>query len=291
MLRLWVVAVLSGLGIIFGGVEVRPVPGVGALTLREKRVSALDLEVRGDLKGAPSGSVRYLTREDLKGLPQVSYTVTDDPNFSGSVQVRGVELEILARELARDGEKALLVAVCGDLYRGHYPQSYIKAHHPVLVLKINGEEPPGWPKSLEGSGSEMGPYLISHVRFTPSFKTLGNDEEAQIPWGVVRLDFRNEEETFGDIAPRGAKAEEPEVQDGYRIARQNCLRCHGPKSYGRLKGQLSWAGIAFFVDSSPREFETYVPQSAQMPGNPEYNEATVQALLAYFRTFLSKAKS
>jgi cytochrome c1 len=60
---------------------------------------------------------------------------------------------------------------------------------------------------------------------------------------------------------------------------------------------LSWAGIAFFVDSSPREFNAYVRNprsvapSAQMPGNPEYNDATLQALLAYFRTFLSKAKS
>lgn len=297
MPRLWFGVALASLGLVCGGMEARPVPRTGALALREKRGSALDLEVRGDLAAWPAGAVGYLTREDLKGLPQVSYTVTDDPNFGGAVRVRGVELEILARELARDGEKALVVAVCGDLYRGHYPQSYVKAHHPVLALEINGEEPSGWPKGREGSGSLMGPYLISHPRFEPSFKILGNEEQAQIPWGVVRLEFRSEEETFGDIAPRGAKAAEPEVQDGYRIARQNCLRCHGPKSYGRLKGQLSWAGIAFFVDGSPREFDAYVrnprsvTQSAQMPGNPEYNDATVQALLAYFRTFLSKAKS
>jgi hypothetical protein len=169
------------------------------------------LEVRGDVKGAPPGSIRFVTREDLNGLPQVSYTVTDDANFSGAVRVRGVEIKTLARELAAEGEKAMVVAVCGDLYRGHYPQAYVQAHRPLLVLEINGEEPGGWPKSKEGSGSAMGPYLISHPRFTPSFKILGNDEQAQIPWGVVRLEFRNEEETFGDIAPRGAKAAEPEV--------------------------------------------------------------------------------
>ena len=297
MRRLWSVVTLAGLGFVLGGVEAWPVPPTGGLVLRDQRGSALDLEIRGDLKGAPAGSVRYLTREDLKGLPQVSYTVADDPNFGGPVLVRGVEIETLARELANDGEKAMVVAVCGDLYRGHYPQSYVQAHRPVLVLEINGKAPADWPKSREGSGSGIGPYLISHPRFTPSFKTLGNEEEAQIPWGVVRLEFRSEDEILGDIAPHGAKPEEAEVRDGYQIARQNCLRCHGPKSYGRLKGQISWAGIAFFADSAPRDFDAYVrnPRSvtpgAQMPGNPEYNDATVQALLAYFRTFLTKAKS
>jgi mono/diheme cytochrome c family protein len=264
--------------------------------LREKRSSGLDLEVGGDLAGLPAGSVRYIAREDLKALPQVTYTVTDDANFGGAVEVRGVELEVLARELAGSGEKALLVAVCGDLYRAHYPQGYVQAHRPVLVMEIDGEGPASWPKSQEGSGSAMGPYLISHPHFAPSFKVLGNQEEAQIPWGVVRLEFRNEEAIFGEIAPRAVNAGEAEVQAGYRIARQNCLRCHGPASYGRLKGQITWSGIAFFADSSPRGFAAYVrnprsvAQYAQMPGNPAYDDATVEALIAYFRTFLVKGK-
>jgi mono/diheme cytochrome c family protein len=264
--------------------------------LREKRSSGLDLEVRGDLAGLPAGSVRYIAREDLKALPQVTYTVTDDRNFVGAVEVRGVALEVLAREFAGSGEKALIVAVSGDLYRAHYPQGYVQAHRPVLVMEIDGEGPASWPKSKEGSGSAMGPYLISHPHFTPSFKVLGNEEEPQIPWGVVRLEFRSEEAIFGEIAPPAVNAGEAEVHAGYRIARQNCLRCHGPASYGRLKGQIAWSGIAFFADSSPRGFAAYVrnprsvAQSAEMPGNPSYNDATVEALIAYFRTFLVKGK-
>jgi mono/diheme cytochrome c family protein len=264
--------------------------------LREKRSSGLDLEVAGDLAGLPAGSLRYIAREDLKAQPQVTYTVTDDANFGGATQVRGVELEVLAREFAGSGEKALIVAVSGDLYRAHYPQGYVQAHRRVLVMEIDGEGPRSWPKSKEGSGSAMGPYLISHPHFTPSFKDLGNAEEAQIPWGVVRLEFRNEEAIFGEIAPRAVNAGKAEVQAGYRIARQNCLRCHGPVSYGRLKGQITWSGIAFFADSSPRGFAAYVRDprsvtpSAEMPGNPSYDDATVEALLAYFRTFLVKGK-
>jgi mono/diheme cytochrome c family protein len=298
---------LSGRLFIFGGMGAHAIgsdlfdvkPGAQPRSrqiLREKRSSGLDLEVGGDLAGLPAGSVRYIAREDLKALPQVTYTVTDDRNFDGAVEVRGVGLEVLAREFAAHGEKALIVAVSGDLYRGHYPQGYVQAHRPVLVMDIDGEGPASWPKSKEGSGSAMGPYLISHPHFTPSFKVLGNEEEPQIPWGVVRLEFRNEEAIFGEIAPRAVHAGEVEVQAGYRIARQNCLRCHGPASYGRLKGQIAWSGIAFFADSSPRGFAAYVrnprsvAQSAEMPGNPSYDDATVEALIAYFRTFLVKGK-
>jgi mono/diheme cytochrome c family protein len=265
--------------------------------LRETRSSELDLEVGGELAGLPAGAVRYLTREDLKAMPQVSYRVTDDANFGGAVQISGVELEVLAQKLGAGGEKAVIVAVCGDLYRAHYTRTYVETHRPVLVLEINGKPPEGWPKRKESTGPGMGPYLISHPQFTPSFKILGNEEEAQIPWGVVRLEIRNEETVFAGITPRGAKASDSVVQAGYRIARQNCLRCHGPASYGRLKGQLNWAGIAFFVDASPKDFAAYVRnpktvvKTAEMPGNPGYDDATVEALIAYFRTFLIKGKS
>jgi mono/diheme cytochrome c family protein len=264
--------------------------------LRETRGSELDLEVGGELAGLPVGVVRYLTREDLKAMPQVSYRVTDDANFDGAVQVSGVELEVLAQKLGAGGEKAVIVAVCGDLYRAHYTRAYVEAHRPVLVLEINGKAPEGWPKRKGSTGLGLGPYLISHPQFTPSFKILGNEEEAQIPWGVVRLEFRSEETVFAGIRPRGANADEPKVQAGYQIARQNCLRCHGPASFGRLKGQLNWAGIAFFVDASPKDFAAYVRnpktvvKTAEMPGNPGYDDATVEALIAYFRTFLPKGK-
>jgi mono/diheme cytochrome c family protein len=296
----WGLLIFAGMGADSVGsdrFDVKPgAQPVSRQILREKRSSGLDLEVGGDLAGLPAGSLRYIAREDLKALPQVTYTVTGDANFGGALEVRGVELEVLAREFAGSGEMALIVAVSGDLYRAHYPQSYVQAHRPVLVMEIAGQGPASWPKSKEGSGSAMGPYLISHPHFTPSFKVLGNEEEAQIPWGVVRLEFRNEEAIFGEIVPRAVNAGEADVQAGYRIARQNCLRCHGPASYGRLKGQISWSGIAFFADSSPREFAAYVrnprsvAQYAQMPGNPAYDDATVGALIAYFRTFLVKGK-
>ena len=110
----------------------------------------------------------------------------------------------------------MVVAICDDGYRANYPRDYLVAHHPVLVLQVNGEPPSGWPKAAEDHISEMGPYMITNAKFTPSFKILAHADEAQIPWGVVRLEIREEKAVFGVIAPNGPNAGDGEVQDGYR---------------------------------------------------------------------------
>ena len=178
--------------------------------------------------GVPDGSTRYVRREDLLALPQVSYTVRDDANFKGPTQVSGVSLGELARGFSANPQSDLIVATCDDLYRANYSRSYITAHDPLLVLFINGKAPEGWPRDSESHGMSMGPYLISHPVFASRSKVLSQSEEPQIPWGVIRLEFRSEERVFGAIAPRGPNAKEPAVQDGYHIAQQNCFRCGRP---------------------------------------------------------------
>jgi mono/diheme cytochrome c family protein len=259
-----------------------------------KRSSPTDLEVSGELAGLSAGAKRFVRREDLLLLPQRAFTATDDPNFSGPVQVRGIELTVLARELAADGEKALVIGICKDWYRSFYPQTYREIHKPALALEINGQPPSGWPKGK--GGFSLGPYLITHAYFKPSYKILSHEEESQIPWGVVQLEFRNESTAFKAIAPRGPNASDPAVQAGYHIAQENCLRCHGPESDEPLKGKLSWSGIAVFASQAPKNFAAYVrdPQAlskdAEMPGFPQYDGATLQALIAYFKTFASPEK-
>jgi mono/diheme cytochrome c family protein len=273
-------------------------------TLRLKRSSSSDLEVGGEIAGLPAGSVRYLAREDLLALPQVTYTVTDDANFSGPTQVSGVLLEELIRYLGAAPDSNLVVAICRDRYRANYPRAYIAAHHPLLVLTIDGKPPASWPKDAEGHGSEMGPYMITHPRFTPSFKilshqilsdqVLSDQDEPQIPWGVVRLEIRDEKVVFGAIAPPGPHAADPLVQAGYRIAQQNCFRCHNMGNEGGRKSGFPWPVLSAFATATPDDFVAYVhnPQAknpqAQMPGNPEYDDATMRALLAYFQTFSAR---
>ena len=267
-----------------------------AISWHTTRSSPDDLEISGELTGVPAGTTRYLTRADLLPLRQVSYTVEGDPNFRGATRVSGVLLEELSRRFGSRPEADMAVAICVDLYQAHYPRSYVAAHHPILVLTINGQPPELWPKDGEGQGVDMGPYLISHEAFRPSFHVLAHSDEAQIPWGVVRLEFRNEQSVLGAIAPRGARANDPEVRDGYRIAQQNCFRCHNMGSEGGRRARHPWFVLAGWAASSPEYFAAYVRDpkkrnsQSQMPGSPDFDNATVQALIAYFRTFVVEEK-
>jgi mono/diheme cytochrome c family protein len=271
-------------------------PAAGAVrlpTLRATRTSPSDLELGGELAGLPPGTTRYLTRDDLLALPQVSYTVTDDSNFAGPTLVSGVQLEELIRDLGADPASDMLVAICDDQYRAHYPRTYIADHHPLLVLKINGQPPAGWPKSPEYHHDDMGPFLISHPKFTSGFKIFAHVDETQIPWGVVRLELRDEKKVFGAIAPRGPHAADSLVQAGYHIAQQNCFRCHNMGREGGTKAAHPWLVLSAWATASPEYFAAYVrnrqaknPQ-AQMPGNPGYDDETLGALTAYFQTFSS----
>jgi mono/diheme cytochrome c family protein len=267
-----------------------------ATKLRTHRSSSSDLELAGDLANVPAKSTRYITREDLLALPQVSFTVTNDPNFTGPTQISGVSLDELVRQLSASPNSDLALAICIDRYVASYPRAYLAAHQPVLALKIGGEAPSAWPKDSEGHNLDMGPYLISHPNFAPSFKILSHSDEPQIPWGVVRLEFRNESAVFAAIAPRGPQALDQQVQAGYRIAQQKCFHCHNLGGEGGQKAGRPWPVLSAWAAASPNDFAAYVrnpkkrnPQ-AQMPSLPEYDDATLRALTAYFQTFTIREK-
>ncbi len=264
--------------------------------LHEKRQLPSDLEVSGALAGLPPESTRYITHDELIALPQVTFTVTDDTNFTGPTTIRGAKLEELAGALGASPASDMVVAICDDAYRANYPRAYLAAHHPVLVLEVNGKPPAGWPKDSQEHKFDMGPYMISHPVFTPSYKILSHADEPQIPWGVVRIEFREEKTVFGAIAPRGPHAQDRAVQDGFRIAQQNCYRCHNSGREGGQKAGRSWQSLGALASKAPKDFAAYIraplaknPQ-AQMPGNPQYDDATLAALTAYFQTFSDRGK-
>lgn len=286
-----------GLGLPLRNIEDAAIPTTPTLTLRTERSSPLDLEVGGELVGLPAGTTRYLTRDDLLALPQETFVVKNDANFAGPTEVSGVPLEELIQRLGAAPDSDMVVAICDDQYRANYPQAYIAAHQPLLVLKINGKPPDGWPKDAEGHGQGMGPYMISHRKFLPSFKSSPHGDEAQIPWGVVRIEIHDEKTVYGAIAPRGPYATDEAVQEGYWIARQNCFRCHNNGTAGGTKAGHPWLVLSAWATASPDYFADYVrnPQSknprAQMPGNPSYSDKMMSALTAYFRSFTASTPS
>ena len=263
------------------------IPGILIMKWSTQRSSPLDLELGGDLKGVPPGATRFVAREDLLALPQVSFTAANDDKFTGPTRVSGVLLEELIRALGGTPTSEMLVAVSSDGYRANYTSTYLAAHHPLLVLEIDGKAPLDWPKDAE-HGADMGPYTVSYLNFVSRFKLA---DKPQIPWGVIRLDLRDEQAVFGAIAPRGPHASDPAVQAGYEIAQQNCFRCHNAGREGGQKSGRPWLVLSAWATASPDFFAAYVrdpktknPLSA-MPGNPNYDDSTMSALIAYFRTF------
>lgn len=262
--------------------------------LRWKRAAPSDLEISGDLTGTPAHGSRYASREQLLALPQVNYTVTNDANFKGPTEISGVALDELLQGLTENPQTELAIAICSDKYEAHYPRDYMTAHKPVLVLKINGKGPADWPKF--STGADMGPYLISSADFKPSFKILSHEDEPQIPWGVVRLEIRKEDIVFNAIRPSGPGANSSDVQDGYRIAQQNCFRCHNTGDEGGTKAQRPWVVLSMWATASPDNFAAYIhdPKSrnpkSEMPGFPNYDAATLRALTRYFQSFNEDTK-
>jgi len=255
--------------------------------LHAERSSPNDLELSGDLAAVPRGETRFLTRDDLLAASQPMTISPDDGNFKSPSQVRAVPLDALARALGVPA-KDMVIAICKDKYRGHYPRAYLAAHHPVLVTELDGKPLPG---SAETEADDPGPYLIAHASFRRTSRNPVDNDEPQIPWGVVRLEFRDETAGFSAISPRGAHAADVVVQNGYRIAQQNCFRCHNNGAEGGLKSGATWTVLAALAANSPQLFTEYVrdPKSknpkTQMAASPNYDDATMRALIAYFKTF------
>lgn len=268
----------------------------GRVMLQEHRRSELDLQVAGELAGVSEGATRFISREELLKLPQVTYRVSDDANFKARVEISGVLLEELSKAIASPGAGEMVVAICVDQYRGNYPPDYVRAHHPVLVLKINGKPPAAWPKDAAGRAPYLGPYLISHAKFTPSFNILAHADEPQIPWGVVKLEFRNEQKVFAAIAPEGPNAGNASVQAGFQIARQNCFRCHNMGGEGGKKSGRPWLVLAAWATTNPEHFTSYVRNpkannpNTQMAASPQYDDETMKTLVEYFKTFIAREK-
>jgi len=258
------------------------------LQLHEKSTSPTDLELSGDVAGSQAYSGMYVSYAELLRLPQATFTVTDDANFPGKAELGGIALNELVKTLGLAEKSTLVAAVCDDGYEAHYTADYRAAHHPFLVLTIDGKAPALVKRS--GEEGSYGPYLISQPRFVARYRVLGHSEEAQIPNGVIGLRFLNEDQAFGAILPRGEFPAKSPQREGYEIAKENCFRCHNAGTYGGHKAGITWRVLGKIARNRPMYFRSYIrgPQAesdyAEMPGFPEYDAVTLNALTAYFQT-------
>ena len=112
---------------------------------------------------------------------------------------------------------------------------------------------------------------------------------------MLELRFLREDEVFHAIEPRGDFAADSPQMQGYLIAQQNCFRCHNAGAYGGSKAGISWTVLGKIATTKPAYFKAYIkePQSesayAEMPDFPDYDDATLAALTAYFQVIPAKA--
>ena len=239
----------------------------------------------------PAGATGYVSYADLASLPQITVRAAGDENFSATPRstITGVSLAVLAQAVGALPSSDLIDALCTDRYRAHYPAGYLAAHHPVLGLEVDRQRPEVWAKKT--GQYDPGPYFVTHAKYSPSYRILAHEDQAQIPTNVVRLNFSTVSATFGAIAPSGPTMQQEPVRQGFVIAQQNCLRCHFQGVYGGTKSGRDWTTLSTWAREQPAFFARYVhdPKSlephANMPPNPSYDQATLAALTAYFRSF------
>ena len=210
--------------------------GQAALTPNLTRTRADDLELTGLVPNLPPGRSAFVSYAQLAGLPQTTVRVDNDPNFPHPVRVTGVLLETLTRALRLPPGADLVDALCTDRYRAHYPGSYMAEHHPLLGLKIEGVSAAAWARRT--GEYDPSPYFITYAHFVPSFRVLTHDDEAQVPSNIIRLNVTTIRATFDRLRPDPDSAE---AEEGFTIAKQNCLRCH---FLGASGGTKSGRGLA-----------------------------------------------
>ncbi len=251
------------------------------------RQSPDDLEVTG-LSGKPAQYLRY---DELIRRPQVTKAINGGPDFNNvTLTISGIPLETLQRALGVPASFDLIDVLCSDRYRSQLPADYVSEHHPILVLTVDGLRPAEWAAKVHQD--DPGPYFIAYANFVPAFHVLAHADQPALPTNVVRINFSTRAKTFGPITPPAAFAANEQVQQGFTIAKQNCMRCHFQGKVGGTKSGRDWLALSRRAHDEPSYFASYMldPKSvnphAQMPGNPQYDAATAAALTAYFRTFV-----
>lgn len=257
------------------------------IKLREHRESPSDLELTGLAKGP-----LFVSRAAIESLPQVKATLRRDEDFvevpEGGVEVNGVDLGDLRRAVGAKPD-AMILAICSDGYTAPFTAEYVREHHPIFVTTVDGLNSMDWAK--KSHAVDLGPYFVTYRSFKPSFRVLTHDDHRQVPVQVLALKFTTAEQAFKAILPKGRYAADSPVMQGYRIAQQNCFRCHNAGGDGGTKSKKSWQMLGDIAKMRPEHFQAWVhdPQSfdakSMMIPNPKYDRATLTALTRYFETF------
>ena len=259
----------------------------GALVPQPVRTSAFDLEISGLLThGATNG---FVSREQLRSLKTVTVTNRHDGALKQPTVYTGVYLEDLQAALPIMPESDLIFAICADGYAAHFAKDYLAAFRPLLILELNGKPAEEWGKSL-ASGVGLPPFYINSAEFIPREPetAVGQKEGPRYPYAVEKLEFTTAARTLDRLKLKpGASVA---ALAGQKLALRDCLSCHAHTGFGGSNSGRPWLLLKTW-SANTDYFRRYVrrPKSVQpaarMPGFADYDDAALDALIAYFREF------
>jgi mono/diheme cytochrome c family protein len=270
--------------------------------LHARRRAGTDLELAGLNGIVPGGKSRFVSRTFLLTLPRVTVHLEQFEDFpaitSPGVMVSGIYLDVLAKALGAEVTTASAIeAICADGYAAAFPAGYIQVHRPIFVLAIDGLPPHEW--AVQHKTYDPGPYFIAYEHFAPHFRVLAHDDRPLEPDQIAKLLFSTKAVIYAGIEPKEnsdpANADSP-VVSGFRIARQNCFRCHNSGEFGGTQAGLSFKKLGKIAAARPDYFAAWVhdPQAvdpkSKMPANKSYDQTTLEAITRYFATIAVEGK-
>ena len=256
------------------------------LPLHASRESPFDLALTGRLAGVPAGETRFARWENLRVLP-TSKIKLEGEFLKGEQEVTVIFLSDLLGALKLGPGVDTVLATCTDGYASVYEVSTMEAHRPFVILEINGKGPSEWPPP--GIQYNPGPYVIFiSSTVAPDAASL-LDVGHKRPWGVTTIELANYNEKFAGIQRGRWAGLSAKAAEGREIWVHSCTSCHkGPGgSFGGSKSDRPFEVLAAHAGFNQAYFKRYVldPQAvlpgAKMQGHPHYNDAQLEALIAF----------
>ena len=256
------------------------------VALHSDRSSPFDLAVSGTLEGVPSGGTRYVRYADLRALPTTKLRVTGE-FVQGDQEITVVFLSDLCQAMPVSAGTDCLVATCNDLYVSIFPQTFISAYRPFLVVEINGAGPDKW--SRGDLGGDPGPYVITvSSRLVPEADHYLALEHKK-PWGVVAIEFAHFADKFAEAYQGPWSTLSPRAASGRQLWIDSCASCHaGPgQPDAATKSHLAFSILKAIAQGDPGLVRNYVrhPTSviatAKMEAHPYYTDEQLDAIIAF----------
>ncbi|MDZ7871203.1 MAG: cytochrome c [Rheinheimera sp.] len=229
-----------------------------------------------------SGQSKAWTLAQLKQQLAVQQVSLDDPSYNQHKSYRGFDFKQL---LAIAGFPALngddtLVLTASDGYAPTLSAQLLARQQPMLVF-AEAEQP-----DFSFTPLQQGKGMLSPAPFYLIWPGAGKAAEHYAwPYQLVKIELIRFADRYAQVIPLSTAS--AQVQQGFALFKQNCLKCHSINLQGGVLGPELNAPknvTEYWQQHDLKAFirnpESYRYQS-KMPAFSHFSDADIDALLAY----------